>query len=251
MSDAAFRMTGPAPLGGLSLAARIREARIVFFDCDGVLLDSNRIKIDAIAHALRDFPASGIAACLDAFKAAFGRGRREHFETFHAILSTSCGLSLGDRESFVAERAALYADHLARTYPNAPAAFGAKALLALLADAGIPAHVVTGGVAQEAERALANAGLRSGIGTIHGTPMPKAEAMVQILAENNLQPEQAIMFGDARADRDAARETGCPFVFVSGLSLIDVGTLANDAGNTKSQFLIVETLSPHAMMTDA
>lgn len=233
---------------GLHLAERVRRARIAFFDCDGVLLDSNRIKSEAVASALQDFPAEGVAACVQAFERAFGRGRREHFEVFYTILAALPDITITDRDAFVAEHIARYAGHLARTYPQAPAAPGAGALLAFLDDAGIPAHVVTGGVAVEAEQALVNAGLRSGLGEIHGTPTPKASAMGDILGRNGLAPHEAIMFGDARADRDAALATGCPFIFVSGLALVDSTVLLAGDDAARPECMTVENLHPHSMI---
>lgn len=233
---------------GLRLAERVCRARVAFFDCDGVLLDSNRIKTQALAHALQDFPPEGVAACLQAFERAFGRGRREHFEVFHTILSGLPGTVIADRDDFVAERTARYAGHLARTYPHARAAPGADALLALLAGAGIPAHVVTGGVAAEAEQALVHAGLRAGLGEIHGTPIPKAVAMTDLLAQHDLAPDEAIMFGDARADRDAAVATGCPFIFVSGLALVDIATLNEGDGDERPGCMMIDNLFPHSFI---
>lgn len=234
---------------GLSLAERVRRARLAFFDCDGVLLDSNRIKTEAVAHTLRDFPREGVATCLQAFERAFGRGRREHFEVFHAILDGLPGAVVGDRDAFVGERTARYAGRLAHTYPQARAAPGADALLTLLRDAGIPAHVVTGGVASEAEQALVNAGLRSRLGEIHGTPVPKAAAMGGMLARYGLAPESAIMFGDARADHDAAVAAGCPFVFVSGLALVDVAALMDGEDVEKPECMMIDNLLPHSMIS--
>ncbi|ELA7163908.1 HAD family hydrolase, partial [Vibrio parahaemolyticus] len=64
----------------------------VIFDCDGVILDSNNLKIDAMRNALRMAQVSELEIdnCCNYFKANFGKSRFHHVSYFveHFILNT-------------------------------------------------------------------------------------------------------------------------------------------------------------------
>ncbi|WP_349369146.1 HAD family hydrolase [Salinarimonas sp.] len=224
-----------------------RAAAMAFFDCDGVLLDANRVKLDAVADVLADAPAEKREACLATFAANFGRGRAEHFATFHRIL----GGAPEDAEDFVRTRTAAYAALLAERYPLSAPAPGARALVGMLRAAHRPCAVVTGGVGAEAARALDAAGFAGAFDAVIGTPTPKAEAMAALLAERGLRPDEAVLFGDAVADRDAARALGVPFVFVSGLALVSAETVLSPWPANGPPAYAARSLDPIARLAPA
>ncbi len=57
---------------------------VYIFDCDGVILDSNQLKIDAMKKALIKFFGDDhkIAECVEYFKRNFGTSRFHHVEHF-------------------------------------------------------------------------------------------------------------------------------------------------------------------------
>lgn len=59
------------------------------FDCDGVILDSNFLKVKAIKSALKEIklPKETISVCVNSFKLNFGKTLKEHFFDFQDIFT--------------------------------------------------------------------------------------------------------------------------------------------------------------------
>lgn len=201
-----------------TLCALAERARVVFFDCDGVLLDSNRVKLDAVAHALHDLPADLRRACLDSFRRNFGMPRLKHFERFHQIVSDP----LQPLQAFIEHRMSAYVEHLRARYHLSPAACGAVHLVRQLKLRGAKCYVITGGVEAEARHALDHAGFAGLFDGMAGAPVAKDLAMQHFLAAHDCPASESLFFGDAIADRDAAWRAGLPFVFVSRYAFVDL-----------------------------
>ncbi|MEF1210741.1 hypothetical protein REH77_01085 [Vibrio alginolyticus] len=71
----------------------------VIFDCDGVILDSNNLKIDAMRNALRMAQVSEleIDKCCTYFKANFGKSRFHHVSYFVEHFITNADEALYER----------------------------------------------------------------------------------------------------------------------------------------------------------
>lgn len=238
-------MTGIAQQHG-TVGDLVRRSAICFFDCDGVLLNSNQIKIDALSRTLSDLPDGIRRSCLDAFKSGFGLGRRDHFVRFFRIV--------GDEhiamEEFVEYRSKLYANQLADAYSFASLAPGAHEMASLLKLTRKDALVVTAGLASEAIRALSNCAIEDSFQAITGTPDRKADVMREWLARVHVKSQEAVMFGDALADADAALEAGIPFVFVHGLSLVGQSTVRQRFVDCGASFFTISDITPNRSLVD-
>ena len=60
----------------------LQEYEYFFFDCDGVILDSNKLKSSAFAESLVDEPSSLIANFIEYHKKNGGISRYEKFRCF-------------------------------------------------------------------------------------------------------------------------------------------------------------------------
>lgn len=62
----------------------LSEYEVYIFDCDGVILDSNHLKIEAMKNALEaHFSAQDLTeACVDYFRHNFGKSRFHHVAHF-------------------------------------------------------------------------------------------------------------------------------------------------------------------------
>ena len=91
---------------------------IHLFDCDGVLLDSNNLKISALKNALKEIGASKnfIAIACENFRRNFGISRLDHFRTFELIETDSFSLT----KSLSAQAMSLYSDNVRSLYQKCP-----------------------------------------------------------------------------------------------------------------------------------
>ncbi|MBE8597079.1 HAD family hydrolase [Xenorhabdus sp. BG5] len=205
------------PLTEPLLINLVMGKKLVFFDCDGVLIDSNNIKLAAVSDALYDLPQSVLMCCLQNFKMNFGRSRIWHFEAFYRIANPS-GVT---EHHFIHDRIQRYEKYLKEHYILSLAVNGAKPLLEKLTSAGITCLVISGGKETEIKTILNQVGLSHYFKQIVGSPVVKEQAISTFLTQYQCTPEQTVFFGDAQADAQAAMTGQVPFLFVRQHALVE------------------------------
>ena len=179
------------------------------WDCDGVLLDSNRLKTEAFHDLARPYGAD-VADALVAYHRR--HGGRSRFEKVRYLLGELLGLR--PTEQHVAELARAYGALVRDRLLVCPPTTGARACVARR-PAGCRWYVVSGGLEDEVRAALVAQGLAPQFDAIHGSPRSKD----QIVAALGLGPSpRAVMLGDSRHDHEVAVRFGLDFVFVSSWS---------------------------------
>ncbi len=183
------------------------------FDCDGVILDSNRIKTEAFRRVTAPFGADAVARLLDYHHRHGDISRNEKFAYF---LDEILAVAPAERERLLGALLADYAAICARELLACPLIPGIGALLASIPPQ-VAAHVVTGGAQSEVRAVLAARGLDAHFASILGSPTSKRENM-RLLARAGAFRGRALYFGDAELDMQLAQEFGLEFVFVHGVS---------------------------------
>ncbi len=221
------------------------QARLVMFDCDGVLLQSNNVKTDAIAHVFADVDARLRQRCLQTFKQHFGQPRDSHFERFPDILQVASG----DRGKFIAEKTAQYRDYLEANYPLSIPVPGALGLCDALSSKGVSTCVITGGVSQEACRALRHNGFNGITEAVFGAPVSKNDHMAQQLRTFGVSADEAVYVGDALSDLEACIRADIPFLFVRDYAIGDLDTIRSKAVEGRSSAVTVANLEADQQIT--
>lgn len=183
------------------------------FDCDGVILDSNRIKSAAFRTVTAAFGAEASARMLDYHHRHGGISRNEKFAHF---LDAIVVVAPADRERLLGGLLRDYAAICARELLACPLIPGVAALLASIPPS-VAAHVVTGGAQSEVRAVFAARGLDRHFTSILGSPTSKRDNM-RLLAGAGALRGRALYFGDAELDMQLAEEFGLEFVFVHGVS---------------------------------
>jgi HAD superfamily hydrolase (TIGR01549 family) len=190
--------------------------QVIIFDFDGVLVDSNRLKVEAMRTALRScgyFSDELVAECTANFAANFGKSRYHHIERFCDYLDLQDKDLKGRVYDFLLEG---YAAEVQLHYPEAPLAEGIDVLLPKLAQKKL---FIASGSEQQQLRDVAEAkGLAGFFRGIYGSPTRKPDIIKDILQQEHT--EVALMVGDAFADYEAAEYNNIDFCFYSPLSLV-------------------------------
>jgi phosphoglycolate phosphatase-like HAD superfamily hydrolase len=212
---------------------RLENWDAVIFDCDGVLLDSNWMKVHAFVHTLE---ALGVA---ESTRAAFSLFQRNNFgisrhKLFAELLNERFGLIPADLS--LPALLAGYGSQCKQGYLRAPATRGMQLLLTQLA--GRPLFVASGSEEEELRQVFELRDLTRYFHGIYGSPTPKT----QLLANIRMQLPAAtrfVMLGDAVADYQAAQDNQMDFICVCAYSTVreTMLTLARSAG-----FPVVESL---------
>lgn len=186
---------------------------LIIFDCDGVLLDSNNMKVEAMSNALtlsKSFSSQQVETLTTQFKNNFGKSRYYHVESFVAPLLLDIEKKI-DLKKFLLK---CYTEQVSSLYLAVPEAAGIKALLKGCTSKVM--YVASGSEQEQLRATLKQRGFSEFFKDILGSPVSKADNIKTIL--NDVKYNKAVMVGDSVADYEAAVENDIDFVFYSPLS---------------------------------
>jgi len=190
----------------------MQKFSLVGFDCDGVLLDSNRLKSSAFADCLSGYPSDIVVEFLKFQATAFGKSRYRLFDIFFSDYLS--------RDPFPGERERIlfrFSSLCSEGYPKCEITAGAVDALEWLKAQKIPMYVASGSDEAELRLVLEEINLSKYFSGIFGSPTSKLDNLKKI---NDLAPAAGrhLFFGDAKADWEASQAAGFEFVYISGYS---------------------------------
>lgn len=179
----------------------------VFFDFDGVILDSVDIKTKAFAGMFREYGPDIEKEVIAYHLENGGISRFDKFRHYYEnILGKSVSESelelLGDKFSGLVLKGVLEAPFIA----------GALDALKQLIKKGIPAYVVSGTPQDEIEYIVIKRKLSRFFKEVHGSPRSKKKIIKQIFKKTSLSGDGCLFIGDAMSDYRAAQDTGVCFL---------------------------------------
>ncbi|MFV8755817.1 HAD family hydrolase [Nannocystaceae bacterium ST9] len=197
---------------GFDLDSDLDTCRVAVFDCDGVLLDSNPVKLAAFRVALADEDPARVEVLLGEHLRTGGVSRFAKLERFYREIQP-----VEDPEIAIAVALRRFSDAAREGLRTCSAIAGVEALLSRLSGQGTAIHVISGGEQDEVREALLGRGWGGYFAGIHGSPTRKRDHMAALRERGSL-PIGALAFGDAELDVRLAEEFGLRFVFVAGAS---------------------------------
>jgi phosphoglycolate phosphatase-like HAD superfamily hydrolase len=189
------------------------KCRCILFDCDGVILDSNRIKSEAFRCVALRFGADTADRFVRYHQQHGGVSR---YRKFAHLLEELSPVPAADRDALLAELLREYSARCAEGLLHCALIPGVKHFLAAMPPE-IAAYVVTGGDQAEVRNVFSARGLDHYFREVLGSPVGKREHM-QTLAERGVFAAPSLYFGDAELDMRLAAEFSLDFIFVHGAS---------------------------------
>lgn len=177
------------------------------FDCDGVILESNRIKTDAFREIALPF-GEGVAEEFVSYHQRHGGVSR--FEKIKFLFNNLIGDTY-DQES-IDEAVARFGAIVRRRLLEAPLTRGIVELLEYI-PRDVRRIVVSGGMQEELREVFRARALDGYFDAIYGSPATKREILERERAADLLD-FPGIMVGDSRLDYEVALEFGLDFIFL-------------------------------------
>jgi phosphoglycolate phosphatase-like HAD superfamily hydrolase len=185
------------------------------FDCDGVVLNSNRIKSEAFRVAALPWGAAAAEALVEHHVANGGISRHRKFAHFlESILPEHVRDDVPGRDGpDLDDLLATSAQAVRSGLLSCDVAEGLQTLRKATSHARW--CIVSGGDQAELREIFAARGL-DGLfdGGIFGSPDSKDTILERELASNTIQPT-ALFLGDSRYDYEASNRAGLDFIFIS------------------------------------
>ncbi|WP_226686995.1 HAD family hydrolase [Stutzerimonas stutzeri] len=184
------------------------DYRSIVFDCDGVILNSNRVKTDAFYNAALPYGEAAATAMVDYHVRNGGISRYRKFEHFlqNIVPVDMPGPGLQDLLEAYAEKVKV--GLLACEIAEGLEAFRHH-------TSGARWLVASGGDQAELRELFEARGLLDWFdGGIFGSPDAKEEIVKRELENGNIR-KPALFIGDSRYDHQVAHKNGLDFVFVT------------------------------------
>lgn len=195
--------------------AALNHYKTWVFDCDGVLLNSNRVKTAAFFDAAKPYGATKAQALVDYHVQNGGISRYVKFETF---LTRIVGRKTAEPDE-LNDLLKRYAGKVKQGLRDCESASGLEQLRLL--TPGARWLVVSGGDQDELREVFSDRGLAPLFdGGIFGSPDTKDEILSRELGAGGIELP-AVFVGDSRYDIEAASRAGLDFIFLSQWSESD------------------------------
>ncbi len=190
----------------------LNKYEVYIFDCDGVILDSNQLKIEAMKNALEAHFSTQdlIAECVDYFRHNFGKSRFHHVAYFLDTIFDIEKEQRGELEKLIL---ADFSQQCRTLYLSAELTPG---VIEFLEQCKGKRYVASGSVQSELRGVFTQRGLDVYFDGVFGSPTPKVELIQRILEQE--QNTNAVMFGDAESDMLSAQQNHIDFVFYAPYS---------------------------------
>jgi len=185
----------------------MKKWQAVFFDFDGVILDSVNVKTEAFAQMFRSYGPEVEQAVVAYHLAHGGMSRFEKFRFYYNDI-----LRMTVSEDELQALGENFSDLVLMKILAAPFVAGASETLTMLAAASVPAFVVSGTPDEEVKFIVEKRGLADYFREVHGSPRYKDEILRDIIGRWGYEPANCLFLGDAMTDYKAACAVGTRFL---------------------------------------
>ena len=182
----------------------------IFFDFDGVLVDSNPTKTEAFRTLFRKYNEEIVTDIVTHHQQHGGISRVEKIRYAHQHL-----IKQPLTEQGVADWATQYSKLVLEKVIEADWIRGAKEFLDSV-PGNLPIFVISGTPETELREIIDRRKMSGYFGEILGSPIKKTVHIRNLLSDYHLVPDRCVFIGDALTDYDAARETGLKFIGIHG-----------------------------------
>ncbi len=184
---------------------------VIILDCDGVVFDSNLLKVDAFRKSLKNYDNNLVDKFSVYFKNNFGSSRYHFVKYFiENLLNIPFNQKLND--DILNE----YARNCVELYKESEYTEYFLTFLAKYKKKKI--YIASGGDEKELNKIFKEKKIISNFIQVLGSPRKKIDLIKDIILDN--KDKKVIMIGDAESDFIASRKNGIDFIFMSQYSLV-------------------------------
>jgi len=213
---------------------QLNDYEVYIFDCDGVILDSNQLKIEAMKNTLKMHfsDQNMIEECLEYFSNNFGKSRFHHVAHFLEKILMIATEEKSEIEQLILEDFSRQCRTLYLSAKLTPH------FISFVEQCRGKRHVASGSEQGELRDVFYQRNLDKLFDGIFGSPTPKEEIIKRIVEQE--QNTNAVMFGDSESDMLSAQQNKIDFVFYAPFSNVKEKMLEKCKLH---QFLIIDDFS--------
>lgn len=196
----------------------LEKYKIIFWDFDGVLMDSNSIRDVGFEKVLGNYPRKFVQELMDFHQANGGLSRYVKFRYFYEnILKQDVSETeiqeLANEFSIIMKSLLLNPQLLIEDSMN---------FVKSQFDKGVKMHIVSGSDQEELRFLCRELEIDKYFISIHGSPTPKKELVKELIDLNEYNKLDIALIGDSINDLEAANLNGINFFGYNNMSLSDL-----------------------------
>lgn len=188
----------------------IQKYNVIIFDCDGVIYNTNTLKLEAFKSILSSFGDDNVHEFLKYFRFNFGRSRYVHIRYFIEDI-----LKISFDEKLYEQLVLSYGSRCKLLYTEAELCIGVMDLLENLKN--VAKYVASGSDQNELRKVFKSNFLDCYFEGIYGSPQTKNNLVKEICSR--YEDRNILMIGDAHADYVAAKCSQIDFLYVERYSV--------------------------------
>ena len=189
----------------------LNKYQTIFFDCDGVILNSNQAKTDAFREVLKDYPSNAVDRFINYHQMNMGISRYGKFNHFFNKI-----YPVENSIQFIDQSVKYFSEITREKLLDCSIISGVKDLLLYFLEKKVECFLVTGGDQEEVRFIFKKRKLEIYFKGIFGSPTDKYRNLEII--KRDYQVGNSLYFGDSKIDLDVAEEFSLDFIYVSGVS---------------------------------
>lgn len=196
-----------------------KSLQALFFDFDGVIVDSTQTKTEAFRQLFKEYDEQTVSRIIAYHRRHGGISRVEKIRyAYREIINEP----LVDTQLTALARA--YSDLVVDKVVNVAWIPGALEFLQEMTDR-VPLFLISGTPVEELCEIVERRGISTLFREILGSPVKKPVHVQRLLQTYGLDADRCVFIGDALTDYDAARDTGLEFIGVRGEIAFPDGTI--------------------------
>ena len=201
---------------------KINQSSLLVFDFDGVLVDSVEIKTDAFVQLYRPYGDEIVNQVVTHHRDNGGMSRFDKFKYYHQEF-----LGKDIDEIQIRDMASQFSELVFDMVVASQSIVGASSFLHYYCRDRKVCTINSATPQQEIRKIVKARAIDKLFSTVLGSPKSKSSNLNKILRGHHCKPKDALFFGDAVSDLDAAEENDVAFVGI-GAGLYDL--LSNRSG---------------------
>jgi HAD superfamily hydrolase (TIGR01549 family) len=189
---------------------KLDKYETIILDCDGVIFDSNNLKLDAFRDALNNFDKNLVEDFIEYFRNNFGTSRYHLVKVFIEEF-----LKQDFDEKLYQDILIKYSQNCVVLYEKSDMTKEFLKFIEIYKNKKL--FVASGSDQEELRTVFKNRDIYKYFISIFGSPRKKFDIITDIVSSN----KNGVMIGDAMSDMLAAKESSIDFIFMSDYSTSD------------------------------
>ena len=178
----------------------------IFWDFDGVLMDSMPVRNKGFELVLKEFPKEQVAQLMEFHSKNGGLSRYVKFRYFFENIRNE---TVTNQEIDI--WASKFSEIMKSELVNPRLLILDSINFVKKSYKKFEMHIVSGSDQEELRYLCASMGISQYFKSIHGSPTPKIELVHNLLTENNYDAQETVLIGDSGNDYDAALNNNIDF----------------------------------------